>query len=109
MYIVLLKINVQAEYRQKTPTVAPNGAVVEDDDFIPPEPPPRTDYGKKALVSTDTVALLRLQSSTSLGTRGTKLPSAQVHGFVPSLRHQLSHALLQSNAHRVIWMFVEQS
>jgi hypothetical protein len=29
-----------------------NGTVVEDDDFIPPEPPPRTDYWKKALVNT---------------------------------------------------------
>ena len=34
----------------KTPTVNINGNLVEDDDFIPPEPPARTDYAKKALV-----------------------------------------------------------
>jgi hypothetical protein len=28
-----------------------NGTIVEDDDFIPPEPPARIDYGKKALVN----------------------------------------------------------
>jgi len=45
------KVNVQAEYQQKTPAITLDGTVVEDDDFIPPEPPARTDYGKKALVS----------------------------------------------------------
>jgi len=44
-----LEINVQAEYKIKTPTININGNLVEDDDFIPPEPPARTDYGKKAL------------------------------------------------------------
>ncbi|CAF2800627.1 unnamed protein product [Rotaria sp. Silwood2] len=44
-----LEINVQAEYQQKNPTLTPSLSTVDDDDFIPPEPPPRTDYGKKAL------------------------------------------------------------
>ncbi len=34
-----------------TPKINLNGTVGEDDDFIPPEPPARTDYGKKALVN----------------------------------------------------------
>lgn len=46
----VFQINVQAEYKIKTPTVNINGNLIEDDDFIPPEPPARTDYGKKALV-----------------------------------------------------------
>ncbi len=45
------KVNIQAEYQQKTPAITLDGTGVEDDDFIPPEPPARTDYGKKALVS----------------------------------------------------------
>jgi hypothetical protein len=48
--VSLLKVNIQAEYQQKTPKINLNGTIVEDDDFIPPEPPARTDYGKKALV-----------------------------------------------------------
>lgn len=43
-------MNILAEYRQKPSTVNSNATTVEDDDFIPPEPPARTDYGKKALV-----------------------------------------------------------
>ncbi len=46
------KVNIQAEYQQKSPKINLNGAAVDDDDFIQPEPPPRTDYGKKALVNT---------------------------------------------------------
>ena len=45
-----LEVNVQAEYHLKTPAATLNGNLVEDDDFIPPEPPARTDYAKKALV-----------------------------------------------------------
>jgi hypothetical protein len=36
-----LKVNIQADYQQKG----------EDEDFIPAEPPSRTDYVKKALVN----------------------------------------------------------
>jgi hypothetical protein len=46
-----LEVNVQAEYQQKRPMINLNGTLVEDDDFIPPEPPARVDYGKKALVN----------------------------------------------------------
>jgi hypothetical protein len=46
-----LEVNVQAEYQQKSQKLNLNGTLVEDDDFIRPEPPPRTDYGKKALVN----------------------------------------------------------
>jgi hypothetical protein len=38
------KITIQAEYQQK-------GSPVEEEDFIPSEPLPRTDYKKKALVN----------------------------------------------------------
>ncbi len=46
-----LEVDIQAEYQQKTPAIKLSGTVVEDDDFIPPEPPARIDYGKKALVN----------------------------------------------------------
>jgi hypothetical protein len=46
-----LEVNIQAEYNQKAPSMNSNAATVDDDDFIPPEPPARTDYGKKALVN----------------------------------------------------------
>jgi len=46
-----LEVNIQGEYQQNTSKINPNGTVGEDDDFIPPEPPARTDYGKKALVN----------------------------------------------------------
>ena len=53
-----LEINVQAEYKLKAPpAVNANGAPADDDDFIPPEPPARTDYGKKALVGTSTLLI----------------------------------------------------
>jgi len=46
-----LEVNIQGEYQQNTSKINLNGTVGEDDDFIPPEPPARTDYGKKALVN----------------------------------------------------------
>ena len=46
-----LQVNIQAEYQQKQPSSNIGGPVIEDDDFIPPEPPRRIDYKKKALVN----------------------------------------------------------
>jgi hypothetical protein len=51
-----LKVNIQAEYQQK----GPSGNIIEDDDFIPPEPPARIDYGKKALVNKKSLLLFIL-------------------------------------------------
>jgi hypothetical protein len=47
----MFQSNVPMDYRVETPTINHNGNAIEDDDFIAPEPPPRTDYAKKALVS----------------------------------------------------------
>ena len=49
--LATVQVTVQAEYHVKTPSINGNGQPVEDEDLIPPEAPPRTDYGKKALVS----------------------------------------------------------
>jgi hypothetical protein len=66
-YFSFPKVNIQADYQQKTPAITLDGTGVEDDDFIPPEPPARTDYGKKALVSKE-----KLENSKSQKVLGTK-------------------------------------
>ena len=65
---------------------------MEDDDFIPPEPPARTDYGKKALVNLN--LLITRNNHFQIGISGTKLPSIEIHGTLSCLHHQLSHAFL---------------
>ena len=81
-----LEVNIQAEYHVKTPTVNVNGALVEDDDFIPPEPPARTDYGKKALVGAISIRNTRdILSRTGSG--GAKLPPVEIYGSLPGFHH----------------------
>jgi hypothetical protein len=81
-----LEVNIQAEYHMKTPPANPNGNLVEDDDFIPPEPSARTDYGKKALVGTISIRNNReILSLTGFGC--AKLPSIEIYSPLPSL-HQ---------------------
>ena len=50
---------LQTDYQPKSMPIIQMTMPVEDDDFIPPEPPPRTDYGKKALVG----SLMKIHSS----------------------------------------------
>ena len=93
-----LEINVQAEYKVKVPPppVNLNGPPVDDDDFIPPEPPARTDYGKKALVGPSSSPLPQdRRHPFCLGVGGAKLSSVEIHGSVSRIRDQLSHVVLQ--------------
>ena len=50
-YLIIKKTNIQNEYYQKPSMINANTTTVDDDDFIPSEPPARADYGKKALVN----------------------------------------------------------
>ena len=89
-----LEVNIQAEYQQKTPMKPLNLNMVEDDDFIPPEPPPRTDYGKKALVNIFFGFSLDETLISPIGFSSTKLSSIEIRGTLSCFHHQFSHVVL---------------
>lgn len=93
-----LEVNVQAEYQQRTTMRAVNPNNADDDDFIPPEPPARTDYGKKALVHICTYLHCKTIPFSSIGSRSTKLSSIEIRRPLSCFHHQFSHVVLQGNS-----------
>lgn len=72
------------EFTPKLANINLGSSTVEDDDFIPPEPPARKDYGKKALVRfffRDEPKIRRtFFVSCFQGARCSKLSSTQIYG-----------------------------
>ncbi|CAF0782285.1 unnamed protein product, partial [Didymodactylos carnosus] len=66
-----LEVSVKAEYEQK-PISAIN-STVEDDDFFHPEPPPKSDYGKKAMATFVINFLMLFYKAIAFPTGGAQL------------------------------------